>query len=197
MTLPKVGIKEIEMNQEMLSGSKEVSCLSRTWPGAAKKNYASILMLWQRCDQMSKSMSCMESSVCRRKMFCRARRRCESCCASPSLKVWTERCSQQLSTRKNISTLKFMLSRQQSTSRADCRQIPSTTTRARVSRGSLRRNLASSQTSRVETRCSALPHRASGSSTSVRENSADRSGFKPSSIRRWIVKSRSPNSNRD
>jgi hypothetical protein len=187
---------EIKMRLEKLSMSKEANCLSPTWPGAAKKNCASILTLWQRCDQMLKSMSYTESSACRKKMFCRPRRRCESCCASPSLKVWTEQCSRQSNTT-NISTQKSMSSRQPSTSKGDYRQIPSTMTKVKQSPASLRRSSASSQTGRVETRCSVLPHRASGNSTSVRESSADRSGFKPTSIQRWIVNSLSLNSNRD
>lgn len=184
------------MSLEKLNMSNEANCLSLTCPGAAKKNCVSILRLLQRCDQTLKSMSCTESSVCRRKMFCRARRRCGSSCASQSLKVWTGRCSRQSNTT-NMSTLKFTSARQPSTSKGDYRQIPSTTTRVKQSPASLRRSSASSQTGRVETRCSALPHRASGSSTSGRESSADRAGFKPSSIRHWIVKSRSLNSNKD
>ena len=192
----KASREEIKMSLEKLSMSNEANCLSRTWPGAAKKNCASTLKLLQRCDQMLKSMSCTESSACRKKMFCRPRRRCESSCASPSLKVWTERCSRQSNTT-SMSTLKFTLSRQPLTSKGGCRRIPSTTTKVKQSPASLRRNSASSQTGRVETRCSALPHRVNGSSTSGRENSADHSDFKPSSIRRLTVTSRSLNSNRD
>jgi hypothetical protein len=184
------------MSLETLTMRNEANCLSPTWPGAAKKSCTSILKLLRRCDQTLKSMSCTEFSVCRRKMFCRARRRCESCCASQSLKVWTGRCSRQSNTT-SMSTLKFTSSRQPSTSKGGCRRIPSTMTKVKQSPASLRKNSISSQTGRVETRCNARPHRVSGSSMSGRENSADRSGFKPSSIRRWIVKSRSLNSNRD
>jgi hypothetical protein len=92
----------------------------------------------------------------------------------------TGRCSQQSNIRRNISTLKYMLPRPRSTSKASCHQTLSTTTRARLSRDSLRRSSILSLTGRVETRCSVLPHRASGNSTSGRESSADRSDFKPS-----------------
>lgn len=180
----------------MVNAVKEESSSSVTWAGAAKRNCGNTSNLLQRCGPTWRSMSYTRSSACLRMTARHAQRRCDSSCASPSLKDLTGPCMPR-SNMRSTGTPRFTSSRQPLTSKGGCRPTRSTTTEARQSRDGLRRSSASGQTDRAMTRCRAPPRRASGSNTSEPENSARCSDYKPSSTWRWIAKSLSPNSNRD
>jgi hypothetical protein len=187
---------ETQTKRGMMTARKEEFSSSLTWPEDAKRNCENTSRPSRRCVPTWKLTSCTQSSVCPRMMSCHVQRRRGSSCASRSLKGWTKPCT-PLSNMRSTSTPRFTSSRQPLTTTGGCRPILSTTTGAKQSRAGLRRSSASGQTDRVGMRCRALPRRASGSNMREQENSARRSGYKLSSIRRWIAKSLSPNSNRD
>ncbi len=182
--------------QRRLNVSKEATSLLPIWLAATKGSCLRSSRPWRRYGLTLKSTSYTPSSACQKRIMSQEIQKPGSSCASPNSKVWIRRCMPRSATM-SMNILKCTSPHRRSTSKASCRPIPLTTIRGKSSLGNWKKSLISSAISRVEIRCSALPRRASGSSTSGQENSADPCGCKPLSILRSIARSRSRNSRRD